>query len=238
LFKNSLIIICYNEIENLKLLKNKIKIISKKIDGEILLVDNGSTDQTYNYLIKLSKLSNKIRILKIKKNKGYGYGIYQALKKTKGSIVGWSHGDGQYDFLHSLSLFKILSKKKNPRIFFLKGIRKNRNFIDNFFTLCMALLASLIFQRKLYDINGLPVAFHRSLIFKFKYPPNNYEFDFYVYLCAKINNLKIIRKKISIKKRIKGNSTWNKGLHSIIKLSFNYIVYFIKTALKLHYYYK
>ena len=91
----SIVIPCYNEAESIELLINKLlKILNGEI--EIILVNNGSIDNTISKLEALS-LPNNIKVLTLEHNLGYGNGIIQGLKKTSGEIVSWTHADLQTD---------------------------------------------------------------------------------------------------------------------------------------------
>ena len=93
--KLSIVIPCYNESDSIKLLINKLESILNK-DIEVILVDNGSNDQT-SETIESIKFPENIEVLKLKENLGYGNGIIQGLKQTKGEIVSWTHADLQTD---------------------------------------------------------------------------------------------------------------------------------------------
>ena len=75
----SLIIPCYNEEENLDKLLNKLDFLKEFDDEkiEIIIVNNGSNDNSHEILKNELYLKNKISILNIQKNKGYGDGIHQ-----------------------------------------------------------------------------------------------------------------------------------------------------------------
>ena len=77
--KLSIVIPCYNESDSISLLIEKLEPILKK-DIEVVLVDNGSNDDTSITLEKL-QLSENIKVLKLQENLGYGNGIIQGLKK-------------------------------------------------------------------------------------------------------------------------------------------------------------
>ena len=81
----SIIIPCYNEELSIrKLVNNCIANISDGI--EILLVDNGSIDDSYKTLMNLD-LPKNIIPLKIEENIGYGNGILMGLKKARGKFL-------------------------------------------------------------------------------------------------------------------------------------------------------
>ena len=80
----SLIIPCFNEEKNLEKLFRNISLLLKDYSNEqveILIVDNGSTDKSNEY-IKDSDLylAKKIKLIEIKNNVGYGNGIYEGRK--------------------------------------------------------------------------------------------------------------------------------------------------------------
>ena len=87
----SLVIPCYNEEENLEKLFSKLKSLVNtysKEDIEIVIVDNGSTDNS-NKIIKNSNLflDKKIKLVEIEKNIGYGNGVYEGLKYSTKKIT-------------------------------------------------------------------------------------------------------------------------------------------------------
>ena len=88
----SIIIPSYNELNNLKYLIKKINQISQKNPNiEIIVVDNGSTDGSKDYLENNIKLFPKIKFVRVKKNIGYGHGIKYGLKFATGKIISWTH---------------------------------------------------------------------------------------------------------------------------------------------------
>ena len=67
--KFSLVIPCYNEGKNIPLLIKKLKDIFKFNDMEIVLVNNGSTDNTQSIMENCILDSSNIKVLNIKEMK-------------------------------------------------------------------------------------------------------------------------------------------------------------------------
>ena len=78
----SLIIPCYNESGNIPILVKKYRKFLKINDNELILVNNGSSDDTENVFKKLKNFKN-IKTIKIKNNIGFGYGLKKGLSKAK-----------------------------------------------------------------------------------------------------------------------------------------------------------
>ena len=95
--KLSIVIPCYNEEKNIPFLLKKFSEIISNEDLEVILVNNGSTDNSQKVLEELIPNYSFARTVLVPVNKGYGYGILQGLKETKGTFVGWTHADMQTD---------------------------------------------------------------------------------------------------------------------------------------------
>ena len=91
--KFSLIIPCYNEAANLSLLLDRCGKITDRSDIEVILVDNGSTDNSSEVLLNLLPRYAGCRTVRVEKNQGYGFGIFTGLRAATGDILGWTHAD-------------------------------------------------------------------------------------------------------------------------------------------------
>ena len=147
----SLVIPCFNEADNLNNLFNKLDSIYKlKQEVEIVLVDNGSEDRT-SFLIqqKLSKRKHFVKLVKIKKNIGYGHGILEGIKSSNCDVIAWTHSDLQTDPTDVIKAFHVFKKHPNYPNCILKGRRIGRNPIDALFTYGMSILAVLRYLSKI-----------------------------------------------------------------------------------------
>ncbi len=215
--KVSLIIPCYNEEKNIKPLFEQVKNLQKKIDLEFIVVINGSKDKTEKEINIYKKKIKYIKIVKVKKNIGFGHGVKKGLKKSTSDIVCYAHGDLQIKLINVLTAYNIYKSQKNKNIF-VKGFRVNRSFFDNFFTYSMSFFNSLIFRKSLIDIHAQPNLFRKAMINNIDYLPNNMILDLYILLAAKIKKYEVLRFKVKFLNRKYGSGS-NDSLSKKIKYS-------------------
>lgn len=237
----SIILPCYNEADNLPFLIEEYEQALKKLNisnineciFELILVNNGSTDSSKDVIDKLSKKYNFLNVVNIDINIGYGNGIYKGLLKAKGDFVGWSHADFQTSPADVLKAFIMISLESDPTSTFIKGRRINRSFYDAFFTFGMSFISTILFGRKLFDINAQPNIFHKSLFMKLPNPPNDFSFDLYYYSMAKLNKIKVLRFDVFFNERLFGSSKWNFNVFSKLKFIRRTIRFMIKLKIRL-----
>ncbi|MHA1724608.1 MAG: glycosyltransferase family 2 protein [Promethearchaeota archaeon] len=87
----SIVIPLYNEE---KTIKDVVEKIPYSYNQEIIVVDDGSTDNSREIL---KKTRRKIRLIQHEKNKGYGAAILTGISKSKGNIIVTIDSDGQHD---------------------------------------------------------------------------------------------------------------------------------------------
>jgi polyisoprenyl-phosphate glycosyltransferase len=213
--KLSIIVPCYNEAKNIPLIFEKFASIIKRPDIEILFVNNGSIDTSQEVFDQLIPRYTFAKVLKIEANQGYGFGITSGLREAKGEYIGYMHADMQTDPADPIKALEIIEMQTNPENCFVKGNRKNRSLLDQFFTIGMSLFETIYLSTKLWDINAQPNIFHRSFFESIKNNcPKDFSLDLYFFYIAKRKNLNIIRFNVMFPDRIYGSSNWNKGLAS------------------------
>lgn len=221
--KYSIVVPCYNEEGNIKdLVKEfcKVKETCSKNEFELILVNNGSKDNTESEIDESVVQYDFIKKVNIEINQGYGYGILQGMSVCQGEYIGWIHADLQFSPLLFVKLFRFIDSKKlgnNSKVYF-KGLRKNRPFVDKMFTFGMSCFETVYLKAWLWDINAQPTLMKRELYDYAKNPPFGFSLDLYFYYMASKMNYKILRFNSPQKKREVGKSSWNTGLSSRIKL--------------------
>lgn len=212
----SLVIPCYNEAKSLPNLIEKCQaLVSDEI--EIILVDNGSNDESLTLLGSLEKNDSGLRTVRLEINRGYGAGILGGLKVARGEILGWTHADLQTDIADATAAHVLFEQSTNPSNLFVKGARTGRPLGDRIFTVGMAIFETLFMRTRMWDINAQPTLMHRSLYESWQKPPNDFSLDLYAYYQAKAQKFNIRRIPVHFAARTYGESHWNTGMVSRLR---------------------
>jgi glycosyltransferase involved in cell wall biosynthesis len=224
--KFSLVIPCYNESKNLPLLVERCKTIIENSEIEVIIVDNGSTDESPEIISSLLLEYPDLKALRVKLNQGYGFGILTGLKAATGDVLGWTHADMQtdpQDVLRGVEFFKT-----HGTDCFVKGRRYGRPLTDVIFTIGMSFFETILLAKPLWDINAQPTMFSRTFFEAWQEPPHDFSLDLYAYYKARLIGLKVYRFPVNFGKRAHGASHWNiswaekrKFIHRTLQFSMN-----------------
>ena len=233
----SVVIPCYNESLNLPhIVEEFTKCIGDRRDVEVLIVNNGSKDNSKEVLEEILKNDKRkiFRVVEVKENKGYGYGILAGLKEAKGDVMGWTHADLQTDPSDVITAYKKYLELNDSKVF-IKGKRKQRKFHAAFFSWGMEVLASFILGSYLDDINAQPKIFSRDFYNKHlsKNAPHDFSLDLYAHYWAKRFG-KIVDFPVFVFERKFGEAKGGGSVRTKIKLitrTFNYVFAFKKSLL-------
>jgi len=223
----SIVIPCYNEEENLELLLNSIQPLSNK-NLQIIIVDNGSTDNSSKALKTLSqKIPIKnLKIVSVKDNLGYGDGIIKGLNQADGTFLGWTHADLQTDINDIITGFNLIKGSSEKTI--IKGKRTNRGIFDNIFTILMSIICTIILKKSFSDVNAQPKIFRQSFYLKIREEaPTDFSLDLYLLFMAKKLKYDIIDFPVFFNKRLHGEAKGGGSIKTKLKLSirtFSYIL--------------
>lgn len=116
----------WNEEENLENVVNKAIPVADKLskNWEIIMIDDGSSDNTLEIAKRLSKKDARLKTISHKTNRGYGAALKSGFENAKYDFIIFNDGDGQFDFSEAS---KFIKKIENADI--VIGFRKKR--LDN-----------------------------------------------------------------------------------------------------------
>lgn len=231
--KFSLVIPCYNEGKNIPLLLERCAYLLNQVsDAEVILVDNGSTDETSDVLSKLLPEFPGCRSIRVEVNQGYGFGILSGLSIAQGEFLGWTHADMQTDPYDVVQGLNVLSAVQSDC--FIKGRRLGRPWGDVLFTVGMSIFESILLRKILWDINAQPNIFSKQFYESWSDPPYDFSLDLYAYFKAKEENLNIYRFPVNFSKRVHGMSHWNISWSAKMKFIKRTVEFSLQLRKKLH----
>ncbi|MCH7731366.1 MAG: glycosyltransferase family 2 protein [Candidatus Marinimicrobia bacterium] len=161
--KISVIIPAYNEEQSLPILLDEIEgALSGKFEYEIIVIDDGSTDGSFELLQKRAKSDGKIRVSRFLRNYGKSTALSEGFKKARGDYVITLDSDLQDDPNEIPRLIEILESgydlvsgwKKNRRDPFSKRVP------SKFFNFITRILTGI----KLHDFNCGLKAYRKSVV--------------------------------------------------------------------------
>lgn len=202
----SLVIPCFNEVRSVSELVARADFTARAGGGEVVLVNNGSTDGTGAALDELAgPTEGRLVVLHLHQNAGYGGGITAGLRVARAPVVGWTHADLQTDPADTLRALEAFHG--GPA--FVKGLRFGRPASDRIFTAGMSLFETALMRMPLRDINAQPTMFSRSLLDHWEEAPTDFSLDLFAYSLARRERLTVRRIPVLFAPRKHGISSWN-----------------------------
>ena len=151
--------------------------VGQDVAYELVLVDNGSTDNTAEVLGQLLPSYPFARCVTIAANRGYGDGIFTGLKAARGQALAWSHADLQTDPQDVFRAFAAYRQAADPEKLIVKGRRHGRRVADRLISRGMEIAALFFLRTWLTEINAQPKVFHARLMECLTAPPVDFNFE-------------------------------------------------------------
>jgi len=229
----SLVIPCFNELDSLPRLIGRCQELTERDRAiEVVIVDNGSTDGTREFLTQLGSAKGSLKFVYVDQNVGYGHGILEGLSAAHGTYIGWTHADLQTDPIDGLKALAQLQGVAGSVL--VKGSRTHqaRPVFDRFLTAGMSVFESALFGVVLTDINAQPTIFSRDLLDCVRNPPFDFSLDLYVFALAKKESFTIRRFPVEFHERAFGDSHWNTSLVSRLRFIKRTVSYSLKLRMQ------
>ena len=228
----SIVIPVYNEEKTIYSILSQLP----KNDGiEIIVIDDKSIDNSISEIEKsLKESENNIKLIKHKKNKGYGQTILTGIKNTKGKILITMDADGQHCPEDIYTLVKPILEGEADFIIgsrYLGSYHYELPISTRFGEVLVEKLIQFFFGKKVINNQGGFRAFHRKIINIFDdIQYKNYAFTTELIIRAALYGYKIKEYPISLLDRAHGKSRiiLNKLALNLFFCIFRYIIIKIK----------
>jgi glycosyltransferase involved in cell wall biosynthesis len=178
-----------------------------------LIVDNGSNDSEVSRALSASsKFWNSIQLTQ---NLGFGGGIAQGIKAADTAWIGWMPGNLK---ILPKDVEKMCRQTPIEKGNFIKCRRIRTSRVARAKTLVSGIVQSFITRQALFDTGGTPTICEREFFLSLKNVPTDYIIESRLLSEAKTRGLKIYRPRISYGERPFGESHWQRGIKSEIRL--------------------
>lgn len=169
-----------------------VKTLKEKVNCEIIAVENGSTDLSFQKLQKLKLKYSTLRVFQ--SEKGWGNALKEGIKHARGRYFCYMVSDNQVDSGYILDVFQKISLENYTLVKVSRVKRENFSRFLN--SKLYNYLARILFGISNPDINGTPKVIKTSLIKKLNLQSENIAFD--LELLYKLNKRKYVLKDIPV----------------------------------------
>ncbi len=227
-FKNpevSLLIPVYNEESSLLFLLNKIKIALIEIDYEMVIVDDGSTDQSAEKIETFIVLNPHLKIQFIRQtNLGKGGAIRTAIRNALGRVLVVQDADLEYEPEDIIALLEPF-KQGEKVVYGSRNMNKeNREHSSLFFYwggILVTKVTNFLFSSNLTDEATGYKLFEAELFNDISFKENDFAWEPEVTAQILKRKIKIVEKPIQYHPRTKNEGkkiSWKDGLKAIFVL--------------------
>lgn len=197
---------CYNEEENITNTVNQtVRVLDEIADSyEVLIIDDGSTDSTYEVASNLSKQNKNIKVIRHQHNLGYGAALCTGIKNSQFELICFMDSDGQFDFSEIKKFIPLIEKA--PIVI---GNRVNRNdpWHRRLNATMFMWLVRMIFGLKLKDLNCGFKLFRKEVLENVKLKSNGAFITSEILITARNRNYEFLEVPVNHYPRLKGKQT-------------------------------
>jgi glycosyltransferase involved in cell wall biosynthesis len=177
--KITVLIPVLNEVSTIKSILEKIK-ENKNLELEIIIIDDNSTDGTYE-LLQEFKDKFQIKLIRNKVNRGKGFSIREGLKLASGKIIIIQDADLEYDPKDYNKLISPILNNKADVVYGTRfsgsGDRKVHFFWHTIANKILTLLCNIKTNLNLTDMECGYKAFKTEIIQRIELKENRFGFE-------------------------------------------------------------
>ena len=176
--KLSILIPVYNEEKTLLNILERINESKiENFDFEIIIINDGSDDNTFNVIKENSDLYDKV--INLDKNRGKGYAVKSGLKIATGDYVIFQDADLEYDPKEFIKFTNLINKFSVDVIigsrFNYSDYIRSHNIANKFGNYILTLFFNLLYNTTFTDIYSCYLAFRRDILDVDKLKTNGFE---------------------------------------------------------------
>ncbi len=210
----SLVIPCYNEEDVIGITAAHLMKVFRnmEVDLELVLVDNGSIDNTGKIIDKLIEDGHPVVKETVTVNQGYGNGVLSGLKVCRGKMVGFVCADGQVEAEDVAKTYRIAAQMKEDKL-----VKVRRRFrMDGLMRKCVSTFYNVLITVMFgglgsIDINGNPKIIPREYVERMNLQSKDWFLDAEIMIKARKLGLEVYEFNVLSQMREGGSSNVNAG---------------------------
>jgi dolichol-phosphate mannosyltransferase len=200
---------CYNEADVLRdtIIRLVQSFHAKNINLELVLVNNGSHDETGNIIDELIEEGLPVIKATVEVNQGYGNGVLKGLEYCRGKFVGFICADGQVEAEDAVEVYEIAARAKKPKLVKVRRRFRMDGLTRKLVSVVYNLTANIMFGGLgSIDLNGNPKIFPRAYLNCMNLQSRDWFLDAEVMIKAKRLGLEIFELNVMAQMREGGSS--------------------------------
>ena len=204
----SVILPAFNEAENInQMVQDCLKYLRKiKDNHEIIIVNDGSKDNTGILAKKIAQKYKNIRIINHKKNKGYGQALASGFKAAKFDYIFFTDSDRQFH-LDALDIMYPVAKTGVVDLTIGYRLKRRDKFFRKLLSWGYNTLVGFLFDLSVKDIDCAFKLFKKTIFEKIKIESAGFFFNTEILAKAKFFNFNIVEVGVPHFPRTAGKST-------------------------------
>ncbi len=162
----SIIVPVFNEEKTVLKILKKLSKLKSNSSIEIIVIDDGSKDNTYNILLDNKHLIDKLE--RNEKNSGKGFSVKKGINLSEGQYILFQDADLEYDPEDFKKFFDLINKFEPDLIigsrFIYSEYTRSHNILNKFGNNFITLLFNLIYNTTFTDIYSCYACFKKNLL--------------------------------------------------------------------------
>lgn len=200
---------CYNEMDSIRSAVGELldAFWEKNVDVELVLVDNGSLDETGKIIDQFIEEGLPVIKATVEVNQGYGNGVLCGLPYVRSNLVGIICADNQVTAEDVVRLYEVASKAHTPKAFKVRRRFRMEGPLRRIISITYNIVATALFgDLNTTDINASPKILPREYLEWMNLRSKDWFLDAEIMIKAKQMGLGVFELNVFAQMRAEGAS--------------------------------